>query len=252
VQFVTDGEALIRDICTRPADDLPRLVYADWLDERGEGERAAYIREAVNNRPDLGPTGYGPGGVAHWAMEIGQLLYGPESKPLVDFGTHGGHLSPSGREMGWKWHRGFVSSISLRLASFVGGGLCGCGGVREWADYFAGTTQRCSTCSGTGRAPGLAAKLFAEHPIESVTFTDRAPITYTRVRPMSFWRESDSLEFADSIPKALVDANRIEMCELHSSPELAFAALSRAAVAYGRNLAGLSPLPVAAPSLALA
>lgn len=30
-----------------PADDLPRLVLADWLDERGEGERAEWLRQEV-------------------------------------------------------------------------------------------------------------------------------------------------------------------------------------------------------------
>lgn len=27
-----------------PQDDTPRLIYADWLDENGEPERAAFIR----------------------------------------------------------------------------------------------------------------------------------------------------------------------------------------------------------------
>src|SRR5581483_5764550 len=27
-----------------PDDDLPRLIFADWLDEHGHGDRAAYIR----------------------------------------------------------------------------------------------------------------------------------------------------------------------------------------------------------------
>ena len=30
----TDEQALLRAICADPADDLPRLVYADWLEER--------------------------------------------------------------------------------------------------------------------------------------------------------------------------------------------------------------------------
>jgi uncharacterized protein (TIGR02996 family) len=41
---VTDGEALIRSILAAPADDAPRLVYADWLDERGRAEDAAFVR----------------------------------------------------------------------------------------------------------------------------------------------------------------------------------------------------------------
>jgi uncharacterized protein (TIGR02996 family) len=43
---VTDDEAFIRRIVDSPGDDLPRLVYADWLDERGD-PRAAYLRAEV-------------------------------------------------------------------------------------------------------------------------------------------------------------------------------------------------------------
>jgi uncharacterized protein (TIGR02996 family) len=38
------GEALFQNICAEPFDDAPRLIYADWLDEQGEAERAEFIR----------------------------------------------------------------------------------------------------------------------------------------------------------------------------------------------------------------
>jgi uncharacterized protein (TIGR02996 family) len=38
------GAALLRAVCHSPADDAPRLVYADWLDEHGRPERAEFIR----------------------------------------------------------------------------------------------------------------------------------------------------------------------------------------------------------------
>jgi uncharacterized protein (TIGR02996 family) len=37
-------EAFLRAICDRPDDDAPRLVYADWLEEHGDAERARFIR----------------------------------------------------------------------------------------------------------------------------------------------------------------------------------------------------------------
>jgi uncharacterized protein (TIGR02996 family) len=40
---VTEDEAFIRRIVDSPGDHLPRLVYADWLDERGD-PRGAYLR----------------------------------------------------------------------------------------------------------------------------------------------------------------------------------------------------------------
>jgi uncharacterized protein (TIGR02996 family) len=36
--------SLLADVLAAPGDDLPRLVYADWLDEHGESERAEFIR----------------------------------------------------------------------------------------------------------------------------------------------------------------------------------------------------------------
>jgi uncharacterized protein (TIGR02996 family) len=40
----SDEAALLRTICESPDDDLPRLVYADWLDEHGRADRAEFIR----------------------------------------------------------------------------------------------------------------------------------------------------------------------------------------------------------------
>jgi uncharacterized protein (TIGR02996 family) len=41
---MTDDSALLAAIRAAPADDAPRLVYADWLDEHGHPERAEFIR----------------------------------------------------------------------------------------------------------------------------------------------------------------------------------------------------------------
>jgi uncharacterized protein (TIGR02996 family) len=37
-------EAFLQAIREEPEDDAPRLIYADWLDEHGESDRAAFIR----------------------------------------------------------------------------------------------------------------------------------------------------------------------------------------------------------------
>jgi uncharacterized protein (TIGR02996 family) len=41
---MSDQQGLLRDICDRPDDDGPRLIYADWLDDHGEHDRADFIR----------------------------------------------------------------------------------------------------------------------------------------------------------------------------------------------------------------
>lgn len=42
--------ALMRAILTQPDDNTPRLVFADWLDEQGEPSRATFIREHIKRR----------------------------------------------------------------------------------------------------------------------------------------------------------------------------------------------------------
>lgn len=44
---MSDGDALLRAILDDPEDDAPRLVYADWLEERGDMARAAFIRAQI-------------------------------------------------------------------------------------------------------------------------------------------------------------------------------------------------------------
>ena len=41
---MTDRDALYRSILAHPADDTPRLVYADWLEENDRAEEAEFIR----------------------------------------------------------------------------------------------------------------------------------------------------------------------------------------------------------------
>lgn len=44
---MTDDAALLRAICADPDEDTPRLAFADHLDERGDGDRAAFVRGQV-------------------------------------------------------------------------------------------------------------------------------------------------------------------------------------------------------------
>jgi uncharacterized protein (TIGR02996 family) len=53
IKNMTEEEALLHAICTHPDDDTPRLVYADWLQEHGNEERAEFIR--VQCQLDLNP-----------------------------------------------------------------------------------------------------------------------------------------------------------------------------------------------------
>jgi uncharacterized protein (TIGR02996 family) len=41
---MNDGQCLLNAIVAHPDDDTPRLVYADWLEEHGDPDRAEFIR----------------------------------------------------------------------------------------------------------------------------------------------------------------------------------------------------------------
>jgi uncharacterized protein (TIGR02996 family) len=54
---MSDEEALLRRVVDAPGDEAPRLVYADWLDERGD-PRATFLRQELEvfRGPREGPS----------------------------------------------------------------------------------------------------------------------------------------------------------------------------------------------------
>lgn len=40
--------AMLKACCANPQDDLPRLVYCDWLDDNDQPEKAAFIRQSLD------------------------------------------------------------------------------------------------------------------------------------------------------------------------------------------------------------
>ncbi len=58
---MSDGDALLAAILAHPDEDTPRLVYADWLDEHNDPDRAEFIRVQVqlHNTPFIRKGGYG-------------------------------------------------------------------------------------------------------------------------------------------------------------------------------------------------
>lgn len=47
---MSDEAAFLRAIYADPTDRTAKLVYADWLDDRGEAAKAEYVRAMVENR----------------------------------------------------------------------------------------------------------------------------------------------------------------------------------------------------------
>src|SRR5262245_41171049 len=99
------AEGLLADICANPEDDTPRLVYADWLEEHGEPERAEFIRLQIRlaQRPEDDPR-----------YELGQR----QDDLLAAHGES--WLGPLRQRLEVPvWRRGFVEGGRLTLARFL-------------------------------------------------------------------------------------------------------------------------------------
>jgi uncharacterized protein (TIGR02996 family) len=100
-------DAFLRDVAQHPADDGPRLVYADWLDEHGQPGRAEFIRtqvqlESLDRADDR-----------RWALLVREArLRGAYGK-----GWAGKALRSLVR--GWRFRRGFVEEVTLSADAFL-------------------------------------------------------------------------------------------------------------------------------------
>ena len=225
-----DYLALLRGVCWRPDDDVPRLVLADWLEENGFGDRAEFVRESVAfdamGFPD-GPCveGCACGGVGarlgRTTAERGDEWAGAAFGPAV--------ISEL------VWHRGFVSEVTLTQADFL----------------------------------THAAAIFSRHPVTTVTLTGVAPanvidtgrggvrtryvlsrVDLPPVRPpdrhgydFSTWAQASMGWVVRGIPRR-TRAGEVARRQDFGYPTEAAAmtALSWDCVCQGRELAGLPPL----------
>jgi uncharacterized protein (TIGR02996 family) len=238
----TDELPLIRTICETPDCDVPRLVYADWLEENGKLWHAKLIHEQVAR-----PTGWEPWDALSeddWQQcrrEL-QILLGPLGMKIKQV----------------KVRRGFVAEIRCTLADFIGEQCYQCGGCGLATLDHSDDGFHCSVCNGTGTFPGLSRTLFGTHPITQVVLTGREPWNATGLvhlvgdtqtwrwllqnpdRKVSAHRDQIPVQICNHMIK-LADREGLSYLQF-SSRESAQQALSLAAVNYGRSLHGLPPL----------
>jgi uncharacterized protein (TIGR02996 family) len=130
---MTTADALLAAVIASPDDDLPRLVYADHLEETGEGNRAEFIRLQC-------ATARGDATAAHRIRErvMLQAHYADWLAPLRRQGeplfTQKSHAV---------FRRGFVEAVWLPVREFVrhAGRLFDLAPVRELRVIFAAPTE---------------------------------------------------------------------------------------------------------------
>ena len=92
------SDALLKAVLASPDDDLPRLVYADWLEENGDPARAEFIRAQIElaNLPDHDPRYRQLEDREHELLSEHEEVWFPERNGLTE----------------WEWRRGFVDEIT--------------------------------------------------------------------------------------------------------------------------------------------
>jgi uncharacterized protein (TIGR02996 family) len=273
--LTADEQALLATICANPAEDTPRLVLADWWEEHGRPERAEFVRVQIElaRLPDCGHDRKGlvmmDGSCRACPLRRREReLWGLVCQKIIDhelhqavFGNDATVTTPTeerNANAAVTVRRGFVHSVTLPLAAFLGGpcGWCWGTGIRHgspppWAEWG---TDKCGYCSGTGRTPGAAAGL-RWMPVERVTFGDKRPtpmLGHEADRGRGAWYDQGLLDAAFpgegphpyGVPAELfglltghVDGARGGMAWYDTEAD-ALSALSAAAVAYLCGLRG--------------
>ena len=112
---MTDRKAFLEAIAEQPDDDAPRLVFADWLDDHGDHQRAELIRvqcELPRLRADDPRR-------AELARREDELLTAHGQRwaaALPGDAEHWSQRSPQGE---WRWRRGFPREAECPAQEFV-------------------------------------------------------------------------------------------------------------------------------------
>src|SRR5262245_3564126 len=130
--------ALLAGVAAAAADDAPRLVYADWLDETGRPAQAAqaeFIRRQCHDDP-----------VCTWRQRELLRTYGrdwlrplAEVMGLTDWGWNGGRAQLWGQRIpiGWEFSRGFPDEVTCPLGWWTGSYCPECGPARSaWQEVY--------------------------------------------------------------------------------------------------------------------
>lgn len=194
---MTDRDALIAGIVANPEDTHRRLLFADFLEEQGDYDRAEFIRVqcAVHELMPTCPCGTCQGVLPKGMHDDATCLFADLRKRGqslllavydgscrwktwsagidLEIATLGQN---SERFASVRFARGFVTEIDSYLAWFR---HRQCPECEYWAADFSrpiqDSHQHCRTCRGAKMVPGNLSKIVKLHPIEFVGVTDKRP-----------------------------------------------------------------------------
>jgi uncharacterized protein (TIGR02996 family) len=260
--------ALLAAVRADPADDLPRLVYADWLEERGEVERAELIRVQVElsllqAASSVDYAYCAAGGSDKTSCRTCNLKQ-RECELLEELAPS---LFPDAVKVNRRWvtdrnwgevpwlepclsdatspaqylfRRGWASEVRCTLTEWVGQ-PCSCACTRHPESGAIGHTR----CGGTGRIAGIGPAVCAAHPVERVEVTDREP-WQERPDVFGWWRQGGEPgggeDDESDLPPAVFEEVAARDPDYHPSHQVvwfptraaALAALSAALIAWAK------------------
>ena len=262
---MTDTErSFMRAIIERPDCDLPRLAFADWLEENGEPDRAEFCRvqielaelERIHVQPAIRKLVYCPGKGCETCQRVPSLRE-RERELLTAANTMvwGGcpALWAAGLKvstytlnywddatdrdaLGMRFERGFVSEVRARLAVLVGGECERCdsggndtGAVTPWGQPI---SIRCQDCHGTGRTIGIAREIAKVQPVTRWVATDKEPYQQRSGDGLWVWFSTRE-QCQNTVPHFLADCmvggtGHVGRDLIYPTRELALTALSDA------------------------
>lgn len=172
-----ESAALVASVLTSPADDLPRLVYADWLEEHGEPEWAEFIRGQI--WAPISPCRAVPASLLRVVCDlIGRRTFDVAKNWS---GVNGSNVEFHDGTVMWV-RRGFVAEVECEAVDWYGRECRYC--TDGSADWETGIVE-CRQCDSTGIdaqgrfGPGIV----QVQPVERVQLLDRAPGQASQVYP---------------------------------------------------------------------
>lgn len=247
---MTEHDSLWGGIVAAPDDDLPRLVYADWLDEHGMETEAAYIR-LVTRRPELlGGPGLG-------------IAPDSEASEILKAGGHSWMANATGRLValtGQQWERwGVAHRLRMHFhrqayeAPFVINELAEGSPFRvvELATDMYWTAVFPDHAEGHYEMLRKMLPYWCKFlPIRTVTLTDKVPENTTLYGlPRYYWLNERHVGTGDvdrdttvaAVIYPLLDGGTVDTMRerYYPSAGAARSALGRALLTYARRLAGV-------------
>lgn len=198
--MTTDQQsAFIAAIVASPDDDLPRLVYSDWLEEHGQSDRAEFIRVQCElaKVPDHFRWGNGEDDVSDnpryfLLREQGKTLLRSTDAEMYNL-YHRACWPPSR----FTFRRGFLDTVRCEVGDWIGEPCPNC--IDQGADYETGIVE-CGRCECTGEIGRMGPTILQDFPtVRRVELDDKDP----------YWNGAGYCWYSDGRPRPTATVPRI-------------------------------------------